>query len=131
MKILNHFFILFILPVYLLANIGLQLNIGFCGKKIQDISLGVEKHTCLSCKKSSSNSCCKDSIVYQKLDAKHTISIPAKIEFTQYPILISQQYSQFILPIPFSGITSIQLSRAPPNLLSQPPIYLKNRIILI
>ncbi len=129
---IKRFFIYLLLINYLIAIIGFPVSIGYCGKKIQEVVIGVQTHKCQSCKKTESKSCCNDSVNYLKLDVKQNSSnLKTVLNFSTPVFTVISSFDKYV----FSDFESIaflsKIKISPPEKLFQAPIYLKNRSFLI
>lgn len=93
----RYFYSVFLVVALLFANIGLAVNIHYCGNAIEKIEIGYassiqceeeshEKACCNEKKESKADACCKDEIIKQKTD-----DVVVKV-------FQVQQFSSFISP---------------------------------
>ncbi|MBA5793352.1 hypothetical protein H1R17_02825 [Flavobacterium sp. xlx-214] len=93
----RYFYSVFLVVALLFANIGLAVNIHYCGNAIEKIEIGYassiqceeeshEKACCNEKKETTEDACCKDEIIKQKTD-----DVVVKV-------FQVQQFSSFISP---------------------------------
>lgn len=122
---------IFLCVFYLLVSTGTAINIHYCGKKVQKISLfkSDEKSCCGD--KMESNSCCHNKLVVFKIKDNHSSNFELKVNSSdQFAIItnsIKHLENKFILIVPSK--TPFKFQHPPP--LQKTAIFLKNRSLII
>jgi hypothetical protein len=116
--------LLFFAFLYLMPAVGFSINVHWCGKKINSVSIGHLKADNCPCGKKMKRNCCSDFHTFVKLDDSHkaapTVSVAAN-KLTQ-PVTLAA----------FGVIQNNTLIRSfihfdlyCPSVLCGPPVYLR------
>ncbi len=116
---------------YLLVSTGTSINIHYCGKTVQKISLfkNDEKSCCGS--KIESNRCCHNKLVVFKIKDNHSSNFEIKVNSTNQFAIVTNVIVNFE-----QQFTRNITARVPLNFQHPPPqqktaIFLKNRALII